>query len=89
MPPSIRQLCKRAKISFKTSRMTIQFINNGMISFPKRGHGVGSIKQLTDEEEDFLIELQKHQMCWMTSLWVMLEACIGIMDTNRFHILTT
>ena len=40
MPPSIRQLCKRAKISFKTSQRTIQFIKDGMISFPKRGHAV-------------------------------------------------
>ena len=45
--------------------------------------------QSSNEEEDFLIELLKYQMCWMTSLWVMFEACIGIVDANRFHILTT
>ena len=58
--PSIRQLAKRARISFKTARRTIQLVKKGMVSFPKRGHGregVGSIKQLTDEEEDFLLEL--------------------------------
>ena len=40
VPPSIRQLCNRAQISFKIARRTIQFIKDGMISFPKRGHAV-------------------------------------------------
>ena len=59
-PPSNRQLARKAKISYKCARKTKRFINHGGMSFEKRGHGrkgAGSIKQLTDEEEEFLLAL--------------------------------
>ena len=60
--PSVRQLAIKAKISHNSAKKAIEFIEDGSIKLAKKGHGrkgVGSLMDLSPEEEMYLLMLRE------------------------------